>query len=125
MKNKKNKKQKNKQSGRFMKFCVGAIIIQAIVYTWVHLFLSYKVGMEISPTASCAFYAFCVGEGGACAYLKSMKTKYNKANELNENEIDENNIDENNLSGLECNAINDDLANDELVSNNNDNLGGM
>ena len=103
----KNKKHKNKQSGRFMKFCIAAIIIQAVVYTWVHLILSFKTGMEISPTTSCAFYAFCVGEGSACAYLKSMKTKHASKNNIETNCTDD-------LDYTECD-----------FQNSNDNLGGM
>lgn len=101
MKSKKNKKQKNKQSGRFMKFCIAAIIIQAVVYTWIHLILSFKVGMEISPTTSCAFYAFCIGEGSACAYLKSIKTKHSSNNNIeNVDEINSTECDFQNDSGL-------------------------
>lgn len=56
-----------------MKIAILAIILQAIVYTWVHLYLSARVGMEIAPTTSVAFYTFCLGELSACAYLKLKK----------------------------------------------------
>jgi len=69
--NNKNKTaSKNKRSGRFMKIAVAVIIIQAIVYTWVHLYLSTSVGTEIAPMTSVAFYTFCLGELGVCGLIK-------------------------------------------------------
>ena len=66
-------KKKNKNSGLFMKLAVAVIILQAIVYTWVHLYLSHSVGVEIAPTASCAFYTFCLGELSVCGLIKKSK----------------------------------------------------
>ena len=59
--------------GRYMKIAVAVIIIQAIVYTWVHLYLSSKAGIEIAPTTSVAFYTFCLGELSVCGFLKKKK----------------------------------------------------
>lgn len=56
-----------------MKLVIALILLQVIVYTWVHLYLSYKVGMEIAPTTSVAFYTFCGFEAGICGYLKRGK----------------------------------------------------
>ena len=66
-----------KKSGMFMKIVIGAVILQVIIYTWVHLYLSYKVGMEIAPTSTVAFYSFCGLEAGICGWLKNHK-KINK-----------------------------------------------
>lgn len=66
-----NRTKKNK--GRFMKVAIAAIILQAIVYTWVHLYLSSKVGVEVAPTASVAFYTFCLGELSVCGVIKNKK----------------------------------------------------
>ena len=55
---------------RYMKVVVALIILQAIIYTWVHLYLSYKVGMEIAPTTTVAFYTFCLGELSVCGFIK-------------------------------------------------------
>lgn len=66
-------KRVKKSKGLYMKLAVAIIILQAIVYTWVHLYLSSKVGVEIAPTASCAFYTFCLGELSVCGLIKKNK----------------------------------------------------
>lgn len=71
-----NGKREKKSNGRYMKLAVAIIILQAIVYTWVHLYLSSSAGVEIAPTASCAFYTFCLGELSVCGFIK----KNNKSN---------------------------------------------
>lgn len=58
-----------------MKLVLALIILQVIVYTWVHLWLSYQVGVEIAPTTSVAFYSFCGFEVGACSFIKNNKLK--------------------------------------------------
>lgn len=62
-----------KHKGLYMKFAVAVIILQTIVYTWVHLYLSSKAGVEIAPITSCAFYTFCIGELSVCGMIKSSK----------------------------------------------------
>ena len=62
-----------KHKGLYMKIAVGLVILQAIVYTWVHLYLSSKAGVEIAPTASVAFYTFCLGELSVCGVIKKSK----------------------------------------------------
>ena len=64
---------KKKGSGLFMKIAVALIILQAIVYTWVHLYLSTSVGVEIAPMTSVAFYTFCLGELSVCGLIKKSK----------------------------------------------------
>lgn len=59
----------------FSKVSVVLILAQVFVYTWVHLFLSYKVGVEIAPTVSCAFFGFCGAEAGLLAWIKNTKVK--------------------------------------------------
>lgn len=68
-------KRLKKQPGKYMKIVVALVILQAIVYTWVHLWLSYKVGLEIAPMTSVAFYTFCVGELSICGLIKSRSNK--------------------------------------------------
>ena len=82
--------KKKKGSGVFLKIIVGSVIIQAIVYTWVHLFLSRYVGSEIAPLTSVAFYGFCGGELWIASLLKKDKTK----NESEEKEREENDFSE-------------------------------
>ena len=68
-------KKKPKGESRFMKFVVLLVILQGIVYAWVHLYLSHSVGIEIAPTVSVAFLAFCLGELGACTLIKNKDSK--------------------------------------------------
>ena len=65
-----SKKREKKLKGLYMKIAVAIIIIQAIAYTWVHLYLSHSVGVEVAPTASVAFYTFCLGELSVCGLIK-------------------------------------------------------
>lgn len=65
-----NNMLEKKFKGLYMKIAVAIIIIQAIVYTWIHLYLSAKVGVEVAPTTSVAFYTFCLGELSVCGVMK-------------------------------------------------------
>ena len=72
---KKAEKPQKKKKGIFSKIIVITIVLQVIVYTWVHLFLSQSVGVEIAPMTSVAFYGFCGAEAGLLAWIKNTKTK--------------------------------------------------
>lgn len=62
-----------KKKGRYMKIILSLIILQVIIYTWVHLYLSFKCGTEIAPSATIGFYSFCGVEAGVCGFIKSRK----------------------------------------------------
>ena len=64
---------KTERKGLYMKIAVAVIILQAIAYTWVHLYLSHSAGVEIAPTTSVAFYTFCLGELSVCGLIKKSK----------------------------------------------------
>lgn len=66
---------KKRKKIRFQKIAVVAVLVQVFVYTWVHLILSYLVGLEIAPTVSCGFYAFCGAEAGLLAWIKNSDQK--------------------------------------------------
>lgn len=61
-----------KQKIKFSKIMIVLVLSQVFTYTWVHLILSFLVGMEISPTATCGFYAFCGAEAGLLAWIKKL-----------------------------------------------------
>lgn len=82
------KKRKRKEKAGFMKAAVIALLVQVFVYTWVHLILSAVVGVEIAPTVSCAFYAFCGSEAGLLAWIKNIKTKKEKESEDEQHELE-------------------------------------
>lgn len=72
---------KPRKDGIFMKVAVALILLQVFAYTWVHLVLSFLVGVEIAPTVSCAFYGFCGAEAGLLAWIKGNKIKTNESEE--------------------------------------------
>lgn len=61
------------KKGLFMKIAVAIIILQAVVYTWIHLYLSSRMGSEVAPMTSVAFYTFCLGELSVCGIIKKSK----------------------------------------------------
>lgn len=69
------KKTKKSKKGLYMKIALGAVILQVIIYTWVHLYLSHSAGVEIAPTTSIGFYSFCGLEAGICGWIKNSKLK--------------------------------------------------
>lgn len=77
----KSKNSKNTNKLKFGKKAVIAVLIQVFLYTWVHLILSFIVGVEIAPTVSCAFYAFCGAEAGLLAWIKNLDRKEEETNE--------------------------------------------
>lgn len=83
-----SKRKKKKTKGRYMKTVLALIIVQVIAYTWVHMYLSYKVGMEIAPSATIGFYGFCGVEAGVCGWIKKHKEKRYNHEEYSE-ETDE------------------------------------
>lgn len=69
------RRRSKKKDGIYMKIVIAFIILQVIAYTWFHLFLSYKIGVEIAPSATIAFYSFCGVEVGVCGWIKNQKNK--------------------------------------------------
>ena len=67
------REKKSDHKGLYMKLAVALIILQAIVYTWVHLYLSATAGVEVAPMTSVAFYTFCLGELSVCGMIKKSK----------------------------------------------------
>lgn len=43
--------------------------------------MSFIVGVEIAPTVSCAFYAFCGAEAGLLAWIKKFDKKESEEQE--------------------------------------------
>ena len=77
----KQKSKNLKNTIKFQKKAVIAVLIQVFLYTWVHLILSFIVGAEIAPTVSCAFYAFCGAEAGLLAWIKKFDKKESEEQE--------------------------------------------
>ena len=75
-----------------MKWIVVVLLVQVFAYTWAHLVLSYKAGLEIAPTTSSDFYRFCGAEAGFLALLRSFakdkKTDEQEGEEQHEQQRD-------------------------------------
>ena len=78
-----SKRRKRKTKGKYMKVVLALIIAQVIAYTWVQMYLSYKIGMEIAPSATIGFYGFCGVEAGVCGWIKNSKKEGTKDEESN------------------------------------------
>ena len=78
-----SKRRKRKTKGKYMKVVLALIIAQVIAYTWVHMYLSYKIGMEIAPSATIGFYGFCGIEAGVCGWIKNSKKEGTKDEDSN------------------------------------------
>lgn len=64
------KRQKKKSPMRFSKKLVCTCIALIVLYTIIQLYLSYKLGIEISPTLTTCVYAFFGTELAASALIK-------------------------------------------------------
>ena len=63
------------KKGKFSKTFLTIVLIQVFAYTWAQLILSAVVEVEINPTTSVAFYAFCGTECGLLTFIKKEKLK--------------------------------------------------
>ena len=69
------------KKGRYMKLLLAIIVLQVVAYTWLHLWLSARAGVEIAPTTSVGFYGFCGAEAGICGWIKHHKKAEEGKNE--------------------------------------------
>ena len=69
------KKRRKKKKGLFGKLLVVFVIAQVLIYTYVNMYLSYKVSIEISPTLTTCFFAFFGFEAGLLSHIKTTKVK--------------------------------------------------
>lgn len=88
---KRKKKKATKLKGLFSKLLVVFILAQVLIYTYLNMWLSYRVGMEISPTLTASFFAFFGFEAGMLGMIKTNKIKKGEENNegTNYSEIDE------------------------------------
>ena len=69
------KKKRRKKDGLFGKWLVVFIVGQVLLYTYLNMYLSYKVSVEISPTLTACFFAFFGFEAGLLSHIKTTKLK--------------------------------------------------
>ena len=69
------KKRRMKSHSRTSKFIIAFVILSLFTYTTAAIWLQLKIGVEVSPTLTTCFFAFCTGELWLLATIK--KTKIN------------------------------------------------
>jgi hypothetical protein len=69
----KAKKAKLKGHSRTSKLIIVFVIISLFAYTGLAMWVQIKSGIELSPTLTTCFYAFCTGELWLLASIKKSK----------------------------------------------------
>jgi biotin transporter BioY len=91
------KRKKMKSHSRTSKLIIAFVIISLFSYTAAAIWLQLKIGIEISPTLTTCFYAFCTGELWLLASIKKSKIANGQKSRAYDAEIDnykgESNID--------------------------------
>lgn len=67
------KRRRVKSHSRTSKLIILFVIISLFSYTAAAIWLQLKIGVEISPTLTTCFYAFCTGELWLLASIKKSK----------------------------------------------------
>lgn len=73
--------KRKRKKGLFSKLLVIFVIAQVLIYTYVNMYLSYKVSIEISPTLTTCFFAFFGFEVGLLGHIKTTKIKKGDKND--------------------------------------------
>ena len=96
------KRRRVKSHSRTSKLIILFVIISLFSYTAAAIWLQLKIGVEISPTLTTCFYAFCTGELWLLASIKKSKIANGQKARAYDSEI-------NNYKG-ENNVTDDDEA---------------
>lgn len=67
------KRKRMKSHSRTSKWIIAFVIVSLFTYTAAAIWLQLKIGIEISPTLTTCFYAFCTGELWLLASIKKTK----------------------------------------------------
>lgn len=94
------KRKKMKSHSRTSKLIIAFVIISLFSYTAAAIWLQLKIGIEISPTLTTCFYAFCTGELWLLASIKKSKIANGQKSRAYDSEI-ENYKGESNVTGDE------------------------
>ena len=91
------KRKKMKSHSRTSKLIIAFVIISLFSYTAAAIWLQLKIGIEISPTLTTCFYAFCTGELWLLASIKKSKIANGQKSRAYDSEVDnykgESNVD--------------------------------
>lgn len=82
------KRKRMKSHSRTSKLIIAFVIISLFTYTAAAIWLQLKIGVEISPTLTTCFYAFCTGELWLLASIKKSKIANGQKSRAYDTEID-------------------------------------
>lgn len=79
---------RKKAHSRTSKFIILFVILSLFTYTGFAMWVQIKSGVELSPTLTTCFYAFCTGELWLLASIKKAKLNNGQKARAYDNEID-------------------------------------
>lgn len=82
------RKMKLKKHSRTSKFIIAFVILSLFTYTGLAMYVQIKSGIELSPTLTTCFYAFCTGELWLLATIKKAKLNNGQKARAYDTEID-------------------------------------
>lgn len=82
------KRKRMKSHSRTSKLIIAFVIVSLFTYTAAAIWLQLKIGVEISPTLTTCFYAFCTGELWLLATIKKTKIANGQKSRAYDAEID-------------------------------------
>jgi len=82
------KKKKMKSHSRTSKFIIIFVILSLFTYTGLAMFVQIRSGIELSPTLTTCFYAFCTGELWLLSTIKKAKINNGQKNRAYSTEIE-------------------------------------
>ena len=82
------KRKRMKSHSRTSKLIIAFVIVSLFTYTAAAIWLQLKIGVEISPTLTTCFYAFCTGELWLLASIKKSKIANGQKSRAYDTEID-------------------------------------
>jgi hypothetical protein len=82
------KKMKLKKHSRTSKLIIVFVILSLFTYTGLAMYVQIKSGIELSPTLTTCFYAFCTGELWLLATIKKAKINNGQKARAYDTEID-------------------------------------
>jgi hypothetical protein len=82
------KRKRMKSHSRTSKWIIAFVIVSLFTYTAAAIWLQLRIGVEISPTLTTCFYAFCTGELWLLASIKKSKIANGQKSRAYDAEID-------------------------------------
>ena len=82
------RRMKLKKHSRTSKFIICFVILSLFTYTGLAMYVQIKSGIELSPTLTTCFYAFCTGELWLLATIKKAKLNNGQKARAYDTEID-------------------------------------